>query len=241
MTDEETMEDLVREVFDVEYNCSVKPVVMDVAFRPEQEEVVVLAPTFDPGPGCYHSAESLNEDIIMDAMFGHTAYSGDEEDDEIKANTPIGVNISPASMAMILDVDGTFTFNNPKDATKVMDVLDVYARRVEVERQHQIHYQGPPLEDMQKLAKLASCIRPLAKAVRVIGKGSGEWAEIQALFGITGNYVVGEENAEYDQFGEVTTVSAKPPGDGYHTPHMDLGNGLDYKDNLPDPYKLGND
>lgn len=189
--------ELVDSIFDKSFQCTAAPVYLD-AGKPAPTISVSVTPKVQHSvDGVRLTVSNSNEQNIMERMSGHIAYTGEEKEDRRRATTPIDVTIPISHMAEILGVSGTFTLKDPREASVINDILDEYLVLVADKKVYEPHFNAPPQEDIDKLNNLNVAIYPLSRRLSTLGLGQGTWAEIEALFTRTGNYVIGGNNDSF--------------------------------------------
>jgi hypothetical protein len=207
--------ELANLIFDKAFACSAIPKYLDAA-SPRTDGLGEDAVLYN-ADGVQLEVCSPNEAFIIDAMCGHISYTGNKNEDEDRAHTPIDVYLPMSVMAEMLYLGGNFIIQDPRDTTIINDTLDEYLSLVFERKRMEPHYMPPPEEDLDKLHKLNKAVEPLARRLGTLGLGTGTWAEIEALFTRTGNYVVGGNNdALLSAVGEVSNRGkSKGPVDPY--------------------------
>lgn len=231
--------ELVELLFDKPFSCQAAPIYMDVAFPPPEPQADEVYDGRYGASGCVRTVNHSNEVHVLEALFAHTRYSGDEDQDTAAAQTPIEMGLTVDQMAEILAHEGTFTFLNPPDCTYIIDVLDEYLVGLEQAKRMEPHAHTPPEEDLEKLRRFRAIISPLVETVRRYNQGIGSWDAIASLFTVSG-FVPGRGLARDktpEPEAEVTpTVPDTPPEgeDGY--PKMDRVSYQDRRKQDVDPF-----
>jgi hypothetical protein len=173
---------LVNMLFDKNFMCQCAPVYLDVAFPPPKPRDREVFDGRYGASGCVMTVDYSNERHVLDAMFAHTRYSGNQEDDDRLAQTPVEMGLTVNQMAEVLAVDGSFTFLNPPDCTEISDLINEYMVGLQQAQRYEVHYPMPPKEDLEKLSRLDTVLQPMVTVIRNHGMGTGAWDEIERLF-----------------------------------------------------------
>jgi hypothetical protein len=213
--------ELLDLLFEKLYNCTATPIMLDaaapapVATKPALTNVSTL-------DGVVHTQSTENEHLVIEAMFGHTRYNGNESSNREIGSKPIDVRIPIAHMAEMVSIGGTFILNNPRVAPEIVDTIESYENIVYERKIYEPHFRQPPEEDMDKLRGLKHAILPLSCRVMSVGEGVGGWADLDALFTRTGVYTVGKDTEDFFAIKKEPIQSTKP----------------DYSQYKRDPYKF---
>lgn len=200
--------ELVDLIFEKQYRCSASPMMLDAAIpMPVQDHNSVTNSTCG---NVVHTVTNSNEHHVLEAMFGHTRYTSDENTNREIGKTNIDVSITIAHMAEIIAIGGKFTLSNYRESTEIADTLDEYATFIFDAKRMEPHFKSPPEEDLEKLNDLLNAIRPLSNRVMSVRQGTGIWAEIDALFTATGVYEIGKDTDDFFAAKSLPTNNATP-------------------------------
>jgi len=173
---------LVNMLFDKKFLCQCAPVYLDIAFPPPKPQQTEVIDGRYGASGCVMTVDYSNERHVIDAMFAHTRYTGNQEEDDLLAKTPVEMELTINQMAEVLAIDGSFTFLNPPDCTEISDLITEYLVGLQQSQRYEVHAPMPPKEDLDKLSHLDSAIQPMVTHIRTRGMGTGAWDEIERLF-----------------------------------------------------------
>lgn len=188
--------ELVELLFEKTYGCTATPMVLDAA-APVPINSEAIRSVVSPLDHVVYTVDSTGERKVLEAMFGHTRYTENEPQNRIIGNKPIDVTITIAHMAEIVFIGGSYTLNDPRDATAIVETIEEYLTTVADRRRYEPHYAPPPKEDMDKLSGLIHAIIPLSSRVHDAKQGTGFWAELDSLFMTTGKYNIGKDDQSF--------------------------------------------
>lgn len=196
MTDKRRLE-LIRKLFDERYECQVAPLFLEAVANVPVGKDGESIPQESWDGKVIHTVVNTNSETLMETMFGETHYTGEVERDKRTANTPVDKRITITQMADIIKISGRYSFNDPRDATGIVDTVNEYINGLYRNTTYEPFYHMPPEEDLDALKELSNRLTPLTGRLEEAGVGMGDWAEIDALFGNTGLYMVGGDNDDF--------------------------------------------
>ena len=187
---------LVDDIFDKAFAVLAPPMLLDAAMDLPKASVKTVTQV-DPLNHVVHTVTQTNEHRVVAALFSHTRYTNNKEKNREIGSQPIEVLIPIAHMAEILDLGGTFTLVNYKEAPMIVDIIESYLKVTEERSRWEPHFKLPPPDDMNKLVRLAVAIKPLSNRVVDANELSGDWGMIESLFATTGKYQIGKDNDSF--------------------------------------------
>jgi len=211
--------ELVEWMFEKHYEVIIAPIYVDAIDERPISIRKAAVPYNDYHAGVVHSVENPNADILMDAMFGRTKYTGDADKDKAIANQPVDKLITPVEMAEVLNIGGKFILRNMNDSTEIVEKLARYVNGIEEQAIVEPFYRKPPDEDLKKLEHLLNAMDPLADRLNLLGLGKGIWSELMKALDIKGVYAVGGDNGDFSIDRKPSTPANTPVPEASKDPY----------------------